>query len=57
MDTLTKELSGPVGQYLAGFPARRRLHPFDNALLDLTVRGFCRLVEPTCVVAWSLRKA
>ena len=57
MDTLTKELSGPVGQYLAGFPARRRLHPFDNALLDLTVRGFRRSVQSACMTAHSLRKA
>ncbi|KAL6783797.1 hypothetical protein ACKKBF_B05835 [Auxenochlorella protothecoides x Auxenochlorella symbiontica] len=37
MDTLMKEMCGPLGQYRSGFPSRERLHPFDAALLDLTV--------------------
>lgn len=39
MDTLMKEMCGPLGQYRSGFPSRERLHPFDAALLDLTVGG------------------
>ena len=37
LDTLTKALSGPLGVYVAGFPSPARLHPFERALLDLTV--------------------
>ncbi|GLC36316.1 hypothetical protein PLESTB_000774700 [Pleodorina starrii] len=37
LDTLMKELSVPLGRYLAGFPAPARLHPFEGALLALTV--------------------
>ncbi|GMH32221.1 hypothetical protein BSKO_00055 [Bryopsis sp. KO-2023] len=37
MDALMKEVSGPLNRYLKGFPEVRKLHPFDAALLDLTV--------------------
>eukprot|EP00955_Chlamydomonas_euryale_P105647 365655-Chlamydomonas_euryale.AAC.5 len=37
MDTLMKELSVPLTRYLAAFPAFERLHPFEQALLELTV--------------------
>ena len=37
LDALTKALAGPLGVYVAGFPSPGRLHPFERALLDLTV--------------------
>lgn len=37
MDTLMKEVSGPLRGYIEGFPEPRHLHPFDAALLDLTI--------------------
>ncbi|KXZ49543.1 hypothetical protein GPECTOR_20g397 [Gonium pectorale] len=37
LDTLMKELSVPLGRYVAAFPAPERLHPFERALLALTV--------------------
>ncbi|KAJ9520108.1 hypothetical protein QJQ45_030036 [Haematococcus lacustris] len=37
MDTLMKELSVPLSRYVNGFPDPDRLHPFDAALLQLTV--------------------
>lgn len=37
LDALTKELSVPLGKILAGFPPVSRLHPFDQALLLLTL--------------------
>lgn len=32
-----KELCVPLGAYIKGFPAPLDLHPFENALLELTV--------------------
>ena len=32
-----QELCVPLGSYLKGFPRPQRLHPFESALLDLTV--------------------
>ena len=37
LDALTKELAVPLGKYVKGFPTASRLHPFDRALLHLTV--------------------
>ena len=37
LDALTKALAGPLGVYVSGFPSPARLHPFERALLDLTV--------------------
>eukprot|EP00887_Chlorella_sp_A99_P004720 scaffold4.g4720.t1 len=37
LDTLMKELCVPLGAYLRGFPRPGRLHPFERALLELTV--------------------
>ncbi|KAL4523871.1 hypothetical protein Ndes2437A_g00437 [Nannochloris sp. 'desiccata'] len=37
LDGLMKELAAPLGTYERGFPRRSRLHPFENALLELTV--------------------
>lgn len=37
LDTLMKELCVPLGAYIKGFPAPSRLHPFERALLELTV--------------------
>ena len=36
MDTLTKEVAVPLGQYMKGFPPLQRLHPFEQAMLELT---------------------
>ena len=36
MDTLTKEVAVPLGTYMKGFPPVQRLHPFEQAMLDLT---------------------
>ncbi|EFJ44602.1 hypothetical protein VOLCADRAFT_95251 [Volvox carteri f. nagariensis] len=37
LDCFMKELSVPLSRYLAGFPPPGRLHPFEGALLALTV--------------------
>lgn len=37
LDTLMKELCVPLGAYIKGFPAPARLHPFERALLELTM--------------------
>ncbi len=37
LDALTKELCAPLARYVRGFPPPARLHPFERALLDLTV--------------------
>ena len=37
LDTLLKELCVPLGRYVREFPPPARLHPFERALLDLTV--------------------
>ncbi|KAL0037960.1 hypothetical protein WJX79_007430 [Trebouxia sp. C0005] len=36
MDTLTKEVAVPLGTYMKGFPSVQRLHPFEQAMLELT---------------------
>lgn len=38
MDVLMKEIAGPLNKYLKGFPNPKKLHRFDAALLDLTVK-------------------
>jgi nucleolar GTP-binding protein len=37
LDALTKELTVPLGQWLKGFPEVSALHPFEVALLELTL--------------------
>ncbi|EIE24639.1 P-loop containing nucleoside triphosphate hydrolase protein [Coccomyxa subellipsoidea C-169] len=37
MDELVKAISTPLGACVKGFPAAERLHPFERALLDLTI--------------------
>ena len=37
LDALTKELCGPLGAYIKGFPPVTRLHPFEHALVEITV--------------------
>jgi hypothetical protein len=37
MDELTREISAPLGAIARGFPAPARLHPFEAALLELTI--------------------
>ena len=37
LDALGQELCTPLGKMVAAFPARARLHPFERALLDLTL--------------------
>ena len=37
LDALTKELCAPLASYVKGFPPPARLHPFERALLDLTI--------------------
>ena len=37
LDALMKELALPLGTYEKGFPKADRLHPFEKALLELTV--------------------
>ncbi len=37
MDSAMKALSAPLSAYVKGFPPPGRLHPFERALLDLTV--------------------
>ncbi len=39
LDALTKALTNPLATYVGGFPSPTRLHPFERALLDLTVGG------------------
>ncbi|KAL3155805.1 hypothetical protein ABBQ32_012817 [Trebouxia sp. C0010 RCD-2024] len=36
MDTLTKEVAVPLGVYMKGFPTVQCLHPFEQAMLELT---------------------
>lgn len=37
LDTLTKEVAVPLGKLVRGFPPPSALHPFETALLQLTV--------------------
>ena len=37
LDGLTTALCKPLGEYVKGFPKIERLHPFERALLELTV--------------------
>jgi nucleolar GTP-binding protein len=37
LDTLTKEVAVPLGKYMKGFPEVSKLHPFEQALLELTL--------------------
>ena len=37
LDALTKEISVPLGVIVKGFPPCARMHPFEQALLDLTI--------------------
>mmetsp|Transcript_39863 Transcript_39863/g.55383 ORF Transcript_39863/g.55383 Transcript_39863/m.55383 type:complete len:498 (+) Transcript_39863:146-1639(+) len=37
LDALTKELTVPMGRWLTGFPRTEALHPFEQALLLLTL--------------------
>lgn len=37
LDALTKEISVPLGVIVKGFPTCGRMHPFERALLDLTI--------------------
>lgn len=37
LDAMGQELCTPLGRMAAAFPARSRLHPFERALLDLTL--------------------
>jgi len=37
LDALTKELAGPLAAVVKGFPTCRQMHPFERALLDLTL--------------------
>ena len=37
LDALTKELTVPLGKWLKGFPEVVTLHPFEVALLELTL--------------------
>lgn len=34
---MVKAISAPLGACVRGFPAASRLHPFERALLDLTI--------------------
>ena len=38
LDALTTALCKPLGEYVKGFPKPDRLHPFERALLELTLR-------------------
>jgi len=38
LDALTTALCKPLGEYVKGFPDVERLHPFERALLELTLR-------------------
>mmetsp|Transcript_28622 Transcript_28622/g.70572 ORF Transcript_28622/g.70572 Transcript_28622/m.70572 type:complete len:470 (-) Transcript_28622:243-1652(-) len=38
LDALTTNLCKPLGEYVKGFPRLERLHPFERALLELTLR-------------------
>jgi len=37
LDSLTKELTVPLGRWIKGFPVPSALHPFEIALLELTL--------------------
>lgn len=37
LDALTKEIATPLGAIVRAFPACAQLHPFEKALLDLTI--------------------
>lgn len=37
LESLTKALTAPLSLYVKGFPPPTRLHPFERALLDLTI--------------------
>ena len=37
LDALGQELCTPLGKMVAAFPSRSKLHPFERALLDLTL--------------------
>lgn len=37
LDALTTALCKPLGEYVKGFPRLERLHPFERALLELTL--------------------
>ena len=43
MDTLMKELSVPLSRYISAFPSYRKLHPFEQSLLELTVSNMYRI--------------
>ncbi|KAG1665231.1 hypothetical protein FOA52_011419 [Chlamydomonas sp. UWO 241] len=55
MDTLMKELSVPLTRFLGAFPKYESLHPFEQALLQLTV-GAAQYVGTLAKVD-SLRKS
>lgn len=55
LDTLTKELCVPLGSYIKGFPPTERLHPFERALLELTLGA--GTYETTLAKVDSLRKS
>jgi|TARA_B110000971_G_scaffold167145_1_gene171304 nucleolar GTP-binding protein len=38
LDFLTTALCKPLGEYVKGFPRLERLHPFERALLELTLK-------------------
>ena len=38
LDALTTALCKPLGEYVKGFPRVARLHPFERALLELTLK-------------------
>ena len=38
LDALTTALCKPLGEYVKGFPRLERLHPFERALLELTLK-------------------
>ena len=38
LDALTTALCKPLGEYVKGFPRVERLHPFERALLELTLK-------------------
>ena len=59
LDALTKELAVPLGKYVKGFPQVERLHPFEAALLHLTVDGnkYTSLLERVNVLRKKLLEA
>lgn len=54
LDALTKEIAVPLGQYMKGFPVFKRLHPFEQALLSLTLGD--GVYERTLAQVDTLRK-